>query len=56
MVGMLLVLFLILALLAVGFFVVKLLIWVAAVLFALWLIGFALRRTRARSGLVDSGR
>jgi hypothetical protein len=43
MLGLLLVLLLIIVLFGVGFAVAKLLIWVAAILLIVWLLGFAFR-------------
>jgi hypothetical protein len=43
MLGLLLVLLLIIALFGVGFAAVKLLVWVAAILLVVWLLGFAFR-------------
>ena len=43
MLGLLLVLLLIIALFGVGFAAVKFLIWVAAILLVVWLLGFAFR-------------
>ena len=43
MLGLLLVLLIIIALFGVGFAAVKFLIWIAAILLVLWLLGFAFR-------------
>jgi len=45
MFGLLLVLLIIIALFGVGAFAAKALLWVAAILLVLWLLGFAFRGT-----------